>query len=180
MTDVEAFRQRVLVFEQSLGVLVKCALEHVEAVQTTDLPELIDHVAGVLANAASSHAKQYLSFERTQEVSVLTYLVSVMKRIEQLGEDRLMPLIMEKQIVAMVIVHLHSHHTALKEGCEAGAHFLALAFDTEDYPIRKGDYLPAQAKSLLPAFKEQFLNSLTTSMEDRRKLRPLLDEVQKA
>jgi len=58
MTDVEAFKQRLLVFEQSLGVLLKCALEHVEAVQTTDLPELVDHVHAVLTNASAETVKQ--------------------------------------------------------------------------------------------------------------------------
>jgi hypothetical protein len=40
--------------------------------------------------------------------------------------------------------------------------------------------LPASCKVQLQGFKPLFLAALTTEMEGRRKLRPLLDEVTKA
>eukprot|EP00966_Prymnesium_polylepis_P007470 171624-Prymnesium_polylepis.1 len=41
-------KQKAESFEHSLGALLRCSLDHVEAVQTTDLSELTSHVHDVL------------------------------------------------------------------------------------------------------------------------------------
>ena len=51
--DVALLKARLLVFEHNLGVLLRCALEHIEAVQTTDLPLLVSHCAAVLRHCAA-------------------------------------------------------------------------------------------------------------------------------
>ena len=63
--DVSLLTSRMLTFEQSLGVLLRCALEHVESVQTADLPELMCHIGEILAAAASKPSSS-INFERTQ------------------------------------------------------------------------------------------------------------------
>ena len=109
------------------------------------------------------------------------YLAGVMLRVEHLGEERVMPLLKQGELVPMVVAHLHQHSAALKmEGCGAGAHFLALTMDTEDFATYRGTMLPASSKAQLQGFKPLFLAALTTEIEGRRKLRPLLDEVTKA
>jgi hypothetical protein len=45
---------RCRVFEQSLGILLKFALNHVEALQIMDLPEFITHAKEVLTEALAS------------------------------------------------------------------------------------------------------------------------------
>eukprot|EP00908_Phaeocystis_cordata_P000625 Transcript_10689.p2 GENE.Transcript_10689~~Transcript_10689.p2 ORF type:complete len:305 (+),score=158.16 Transcript_10689:71-916(+) len=133
LADAEQLKARLLVFEQSLGTLLRCSLEHVEAVQTTDLPELMQYAAEVLGRAAAADAAGH-EWDRTQEVMLLRYLSSVMARVETLGEDRVMPQLKQHGLLAAVIGHLHTHHAALKqEGCADGAQFLADAMDTEDY-----------------------------------------------
>ena len=52
--DVALLKARLLVFEHNLGVLLRCALEHIEAVQTTDLPLLVSHCAAVLRHCAAT------------------------------------------------------------------------------------------------------------------------------
>ena len=47
----DALGAKLGTFEQSMGALMRCAFEHVEAVQTTDLAELFVHVSEVLAAA---------------------------------------------------------------------------------------------------------------------------------
>jgi hypothetical protein len=42
------------VFEQSLGILLKFALNHVEALQIMDMPEFITHAKEVLTEALAS------------------------------------------------------------------------------------------------------------------------------
>ena len=44
----------------------------------------------------------------------------------------------------------------------------------------KASFLPPESKARLKDFKPLFLGELTSEMEQRRKLRPLLDEVLKA
>eukprot|EP00964_Phaeocystis_antarctica_P039912 scaffold22805_cov59-Phaeocystis_antarctica.AAC.17 len=109
------------------------------------------------------------------------YLAGVMLRVEHLGEERVMPLLKQGELVPMVVAHLHQHSAALKlDGCGAGSHFLALTMDTEDFSTYRSTMLPAHSKAQLQGFKPLFLAALTTEMEGRRKLRPLLDEVTKA
>ena len=69
-------------FEQSLGTVLKNAWFHVEALQTTDLPLLIDYIGLVLRDATDSGQgkrwpEQLESFEQfgtRQEAMVLHYL----------------------------------------------------------------------------------------------------------
>ena len=87
--DAEAVEGRILTFEQGMGVLLRCAFEHVEAVQTTDLPELIEHATEVL-RACSQAAPGSVSLERTQPALLLRYLASIMLRVsdEKIPEDK--------------------------------------------------------------------------------------------
>ena len=39
--DVDALRKRMSAFETSMGQLLRCAFEHIEAVQTADMAELM-------------------------------------------------------------------------------------------------------------------------------------------
>lgn len=89
-----------------------------------------------------------------------------------------MPLLKQSELVPLVVAHLHQYSASLKaEGCGAGAHFLALTMDTEDFPTYRSTMLPAESKAQLQGFKPLFLAGLTQEMEGRRQLRPLLDEV---
>ena len=47
---------KMMIFEESLGLLMHCAMKSVEAVQTVDLPLLCAHCAEVLGTTASSGA----------------------------------------------------------------------------------------------------------------------------
>ena len=70
--DAELLKARIQVFEHSLGVLLRCSLEHVEAVQTTDLPLLVAHCAAVLRHCAAMPPAEP-EWERLQEAAVLRY-----------------------------------------------------------------------------------------------------------
>merc|ERR1712194_559477 len=98
-----------------------------------------------------------------------------------LGEESVMPLLKQHNIVPLAVTHLHKYHAALKaEDCLAGALFLAQVFDSEDYSTYKAAFLPAEQKALLKEFNPLFLAALTQELEQRKRLRPLLDEVLKA
>ena len=68
---------------------------------------------------------------------MLRYLHSIMSRVEDIDEARIMPLLREHRIMDLAVGHLHEHADALKrEGQLAGATFLALSIDTEDYETK--------------------------------------------
>ena len=162
-----------------MGVLLRCAFEHVEAVQTTDLPELFQHAAEVLA-AAARRPPEAVSLDRTQPAMVLRYTSAVLARIEHLGEDRVMPHVREHGLMNLVVGHLHTHAQALKpDDLLAGAMFLARTIDTEAFEDGRGQFLDAEATGLLRD-RGLFLGELTAEHEQRRLLRPLLDVVTRA
>ncbi len=80
-------------FEKGLGTIMRNAWLHVEVLQTTDLPALINHIADVLEAALElprvidALVKQGDLHQR-QEVLVFYYLFGVIKHIEDIGEHR--------------------------------------------------------------------------------------------
>jgi hypothetical protein len=80
-------------FEKGLGSVLRNVWNHVEAVQTTDIQALINHIGDVLefANDAPSFIEDlYLEEDLAmrQEVVVFHYLSAVMKQLDNLHEDR--------------------------------------------------------------------------------------------
>lgn len=80
-------------FEKGLGVVLRNLWNHVEAVQTTDIQSLMNHIGDVLefANDSPSFIED-LDLEEDlsmrQEVVVFYYLIAVLKQLDHLHEDR--------------------------------------------------------------------------------------------
>jgi hypothetical protein len=80
-------------FEKGLGVVMRNAWQHVEVLQTTDLPALITHIADVMEATLSMPEiiepllKQHDIHQR-QEVLVFYYLNGLIKHIEDISELR--------------------------------------------------------------------------------------------
>jgi len=177
--DEAALKARMLVFEQSLGTLLRCAFEHVEAVQTTDLPLLFGHCSQVMQWTLESD--EAVSLDRTQEALVGHYLNSCMGRVEELGEGRLVPLILQHNLVPHTVALLSRFAKDLTEaGQLAASGFLAHTFDSETFPGRRAEFIPPETAALLKGFRPLYLARLTEATEVKRKLRPLLDAVVRA
>lgn len=80
-------------FEKGLGSIFRNAWQHVEVLQTTDLPLLLNHIADTfqatldlpnIVNALIATG----DIHQRQEVLVFYYLFGLMKHIEDLGESR--------------------------------------------------------------------------------------------
>lgn len=176
--DAEAMQGRILTFEQGMGVLLRCAFEHVEAVQTTDLPELLEHASEVL-RSCSQAAPESITFERSQPALLLRYLASIMLRVsdDKVSEDKVMPLMRELGLVSLVAAHVSSHREAFKpEDLSAGLHFLSRCCETEALCDQPQAFLPSDIKAELKQNFDTMLRDLPT--EERRSLRPLLDAMQ--
>ena len=95
-------------FEKGLGVVLKNAWSHVEAIQTTDLPLLIDYCSQVVKfglenkDFVSTRVEDKSLCER-QEVVVMHYIMDLMNQVDEIGEDRLMPLMKEKKLFSLIL-----------------------------------------------------------------------------
>ncbi|OQS07911.1 hypothetical protein THRCLA_00094 [Thraustotheca clavata] len=143
-------------FERGLGVMLKNAWLHVEALQTTDLPLLIEYVATILNNCREEPG--FFSEKDpadSQEVIVLYYLHGLLKRLEDIGESRIMPLMQERQIFELVAWHLeHNNRSFSPEDTLTAAEVLALICDTEDFQTHPTNYVSSnQARQNLAAIQ---------------------------
>ncbi|KAL1500231.1 hypothetical protein AB1Y20_012899 [Prymnesium parvum] len=179
----DALKQKLAVFEHSMGALIRCSLAHVEAAQTTDLSELTSLVHDVLVGtAAVVDAQNPVQIgDKAQEAVVLHYLASIFAHLEELDEDRVMPLVLQHELMPLVVTHLHKYASALSsESIEAGCRFLASALDTEAYMTRRSAFLPQDSILKLKQFGALFLDDLASTPETKKTLRPLLDAVARA
>jgi len=184
LSDADAMRQRGVLFEQSLGVLLRCALLHVEAVQTTDLPLLMEHCSKILSAATALGARPF-AFDKCQEQLVAFYLSAVAERMDAqqagLDESRVVPLIQQYNLVPLVVSLLASYSEQLKkDGRLAAASFLAYVLDSEAYgmPSQKASLTPHETLLKMKGFKAT-LDEQTADLSIRKKLRPLLDVIAK-
>ena len=148
--DADAFKAKLVQFEQSLGSLLDCALQHVEATQTIEVPLLLEHVALVLRSAAESPAPESAYFERTQPFYVLRYLESLGKRMDgdQRFEDQVTGLVAQHGIVPSAIGHLLAYANELgPAGQTSAVVFLAKLFDSEDFHTNED----VRSRSRMPA-----------------------------
>lgn len=81
-------------FEKGLGSIFRNAWQHVEVLQTTDLPLLLTHIAETLQAALDlPEIMDALilagDLHQRQEVLVFYYQLGLLKHIEELGESRL-------------------------------------------------------------------------------------------
>ena len=80
-------------FEKGLGVVLKNAWQHVEAVQTTDVQTLV-HLIGDVLNYALGDSDFIVScidkgdLHQRQEIMIFYYIVAVMRQLDYLQQDR--------------------------------------------------------------------------------------------
>ena len=191
--DAAAGRRPVDQFELGLGLLLRNAWLHIEALQTTDLPLLLTHIANVMRGAAEGgalHERIHAAaasgdLRGRQEEMVLHYLLALIRALDDIGEDRIMPIVLEQQLLRLAADHLLSLHGQLDEAAlSAGAEALALICDSEDFGMNEEECVPDDAtRRSLVALKDGdggFLGRLSADAERRRLLRPLLDVIDQA
>lgn len=180
-------------FEKGVGVIMKNAWQHVEVLQTTDLPALLHHIAFVLEGAVAmpevleALLKKNDAHQR-QEVLVFHYLHDVLRHVEDIQEHRVMPLLRELGIFMLTVRALMAYGSELHVSHRlAAAKALALLVETEDFSTHREAYYSSSAHSgdldRLLQFKESFLGDLLSGeqqLERRKAVRPLLDCIDRA
>lgn len=170
-------------FETSMGVILKNAWMHVEALQTTDLPLLVKYISSVMQQSSSDGLDSVSSLGNRAEAMVIHYLHGICKRLDEIDEGRIMPFILEEKVLPSAAAHLHKYYTKMSEDdIIRGAQALAIICDSEDFGMHPEQYISSNhEKRTLVNLKDDFLADLVADDIDiRRSVRPLLDQIDKA
>jgi hypothetical protein len=174
-------------FEQGLGSVLKNAWNHIEAVQTTDIGALIDHIADVLTcpfknaillRTITTNDDLY----KRQEVLVFYYLGSLIKAADDVGEHRIMPSIRQRKIFMLCINMMELVYTkVLAVHVLKMIEALSLLVETEDYSTYRDQYISS------PEELEKLINLQTVciaeynkEMSHKKITRPLMEAIDKA
>lgn len=179
-------REKLDVFEKGMGVMLRNAWSHVEAVQTTDLPLLVKHIADVLAEAVTPAGANRLidQVERDdlrdrQSVVVLSYLRALCIRSDDLATLRFMTIVRDENLVERLVSYLDAHHNLISAAdllmaCQA----LSCLVDSEDFQTYEKQYLPSAARATLGSFRSAFLEQFLDDYDNRKTIQPLLRFIQ--
>lgn len=170
-------------FEHSLGTVLHNAWNHTEALQTTDLPALLNHVGDVLEAGLENGATWLLSLARTgelhkkQEGMAFLYILNMMKQLEYMNEERIMPIMRSKGLFMLLVSTLARIHESvpppfLLQCIEA----LSLFVSTEDFKTYRAQYVKATDFDELNNFRTKCLAPLqAVDVANRLIMRPLID-----
>eukprot|EP00605_Chrysophyceae_sp_TOSAG23-4_P001117 GSChrysophyteH1.ASY1.ANO1.1223.1 assembled CDS len=165
-----------LKFEQGSGITLKHAWLHIEALQTTDIPLLVEHIVNCLSEAdLSSNTVP----DDTQLWLCPHYVLAICKGMEDMGEDQIMPLFKRFRLVPCLIRFLLEFGAQMSmptklASCEA----LSLIFDSDDYTTFEDQYLSdANSDNLVALGSTIVQDVLDSDCDIAPRLRPLLDEI---
>jgi hypothetical protein len=182
----EDYRVAASKFEIGTGVTLQHAWLHIEALQTTDLPMLIEYLCDVLTMCNERPERLQLGGEDEekkhdlQEKIIPYYVLALCKGMESIEEDRIMPSMRRFKLVPMYIRYLTLHSQSLKrEVLAVACESLSIIFDTDDFQTNEEKYITDETvSSSLGDLGDAFIYDLTSEDSDlRRKIRPLLDEI---
>ncbi|GMI00144.1 hypothetical protein TrST_g4289 [Triparma strigata] len=174
-------------FEMGLGVVLRNAWTHVEAVQTTDIPLLIGYCEEVLKFGLEN--KEFVqkranddTFGRRQEILTMHYIAGLIQQVDEVGEDRLMPLFKEKKLFSLMLTFMNMWSEAMDEkNLQVAAEGLSLIIETEDFATFKEEHVGDDDRDILVSLDdEEWLEDLCDDDKARRKVRPLLDLIRES
>lgn len=141
--DVPTIKIKAALFEQTLGVLLSCALSSIESLQTLDMPLLLDHMGRTLTFSLD-HSEMVRSPDsaRRQEILCVHYLAYVFDHIENLQEDRIMELISEHNLLCLLVRNVSKYHSYYSSATKKDASkALSGILGAEDFKTNPDKYL---------------------------------------
>jgi hypothetical protein len=172
-------------FEKGVGVVLRNAWTHLEVLQTTDLPALMNYIADVLEFAIEFPDFQdrcSSNMTTRQEVLVYSYLSGLFKNIDDIGENRIMPICRTRGLFMLAARWLEAYHRKLMgDDVLKCAEALALFVETEDFTTYRDKYIASNTDSAcLQNIKIDCLSAFNSDFDVKRKIRPLLDAIDQA
>ncbi|CAM9250939.1 unnamed protein product [Choristocarpus tenellus] len=122
-----------------MGMMLCHAWNHVEALQTTDIPLLVHYITGVLEETVKDPQRvREMSLRgdinNRQEVMCLHYFHSLISHVDCMGEERVMPFVRAAGTTTALAKMLHTNHSWIGDSAlMLGAEVLAMVCATEDF-----------------------------------------------
>ena len=174
----------MLKFEVGVGSILRHAWTHVEAVQTSDVPLVVQVIGEVLAFCAMNDDFAIKSFEHKLSSELLEsvcfdYVSSLCLHLDSMGDDRVMPYVLERSIFssATSLVARHGSSAVRPPTRVVMLKGLASICATEDFKARKYSYADDRDRETTAKLLDQdWLQELVEEDDDARKaIRPWLD-----
>lgn len=169
-------------FEKGLGVVLKNAWQHVEAVQTTNIQLLMNHIGDVLDHTLidSRHIESLISkgdVHQRQEVMIFYYIVAVMRQLDFIQQDRVVTILRDRNIFMQCAQCLEKYHSSWSRAVTLTAiEALVLIADSEDFSTYKNEYVKGESDAhLLNRLFESCLRPFQKDFTVKRMMRPLTD-----
>jgi hypothetical protein len=177
--------QKCRMFEESLGVLLKQAFQHVETLQLMDIPMLMEHLCLIFTKSGELRAADSPPFGAKSQESLATfYFASLMKHAEELNNGELLAKAREQNLIQLAAYHvLTSTSECQAEVTLAAAEGFAALADNEDFRTCWQSHftdasgaLDVAKKDLFLQLEEKCVNEVLKVSPDKKKdLRPVLD-----
>jgi hypothetical protein len=171
-------------FEKGMGIVLRNAWKHIEALQSTDILLLISYIGEVISQDSQDEERianlfRIEDLEDRQELLVIQYLYDILTNVDDVGEDRIMPLIREQNILKNLALFLQKHHKKLNEKTLARtAETMNLICETEDFQTYEDAYIGCtEDEGVFQSLSDLFLRTMEEDYEQRRKIRSLLELV---
>jgi hypothetical protein len=156
-------------FEVSMGTLLKFALQHLESVQIIDLPDLLQHIAEVLTDTLAEDTSEdskdaKANYSKKQEGTVVHYLHAIVRREENIDDDRVMELMAKNNIIALLAAHLRKCYTFHDyETLGLAAQTYHMMFCSDAYGVEASFYISTdEVKRDIVALKGLFVAELVS------------------
>ena len=181
-SELSTVVERCRVFEQSVGILLKYVMSHIEAVQIIDQPEFILHAAEVIKEAKDSEEKlDGADADKMQQTLVIHYLASISGQFDELDEERIMDLIEESSLIPLFVSYLelrcqqHSVATLMQ-----ASYALNNLIASDPYQTDPTRFLTTEGQRSLVALKGLFIAELVSKQGMKKAgVQSLWDEVQR-
>ena len=174
-------------FERGLGVVLRNAWAHVEALQTTDMSLLLSYIGEALSFAAENptELREYCDagdIHQRQEVLCFYYIFHIMQNIETLHEESIMTDIRSHRIFINGVKILSTIYRSVSNVHSVKIiEALSMIADSEDYKTYIDRYIrDAEEARLLYDVKANIITPVCTSVDYRRVSRALSDACEKA
>jgi len=178
--DIPTIKIKAALFEQTLGVLLSCALASVEALQTLDLPLLLEHIHRTLTfSLVHSEMVRSPDSVRRQEVLCVTYLSHIFDQIDQLNEDRIMDLIQQHSLLPLLVRNIHLYHTFYTSSTKIHAgKAVSGILGSEAFKTSPDSYLTeVDLKKVIVSLEASFVKETFTDFSSKKQVRGLLDAI---
>mmetsp|Transcript_60052 Transcript_60052/g.82235 ORF Transcript_60052/g.82235 Transcript_60052/m.82235 type:complete len:308 (-) Transcript_60052:614-1537(-) len=167
-------------FEKGLGLLLRNAWRHIEALQTTDLSLLLSHIVGIITETCKSpefvekYAKAGELHER-QEILVFYYLHGVVSNMEEINEAHIMRQLRGGFFMSMLSM-LDNYWVAMRDqDLLIAVECLAFILASEDFQTYEEHYIDTNTDDTMSRLHSSFLDRMSGDYDVRRKIRPVLD-----